>query len=76
MQWQMKHIEMLGEWEGSYKQTMFRSDLLDARMQYTTSFWLSFQELRCVPLEKTLSPPLIAAKHILFLLMYFFCSMA
>lgn len=76
MQWQMKHIEMLGEWEGSYKHTMFRSDLLDARMQYTTSFWLSFQELRCVPLEKTSSPPLITAKHISFLLMYFVYSIA
>lgn len=62
----MRHIEMLGEWEGSYEQTVFRSDLLDARMLYITSFWLSFQELRCVPLEKILSPPLIAAKHISF----------
>lgn len=54
MQWQMKHIEMQGEWEESYEQMRFRSDLSDARMQYTTSFWLSFQELRCIPLEKTL----------------------
>lgn len=61
---------------GSYEQSTFRSVLLDARMQHTTGFWLSFQELRCGPLERTLSPPLIAAKHISLLLKYFAYFMA
>ena len=71
IQRQPKHIEMLGEQEGSYEQSTSRSVLLDTRMQNTTGFWLSFQEMGCGPLEKTLSPPLTAAKHISLLLMYF-----